>query len=431
LQAHQYLVDLILFAVLVGLSAFFSGAETAFLSLSRMQPSQLKTGKAPVDERLRKLHSRLQELLIAILVGNTLVNTSAATVAALLTSRLAAAWHIEMNFALFIEVVVVTLVLLVFSEITPKLAAIRNPLRFAARASLLIFAYINLIRPITFLLQMFTDLTSKLFGVAAKKISLDEDELRILVEVGEEHGALEEEEKEMIHSILEFGETQVKEVMVPRIDMVCVEKHARIDELIDLIKTKGHTRIPLYEEHIDNILGLIHAKDLLPYVKEREQKVELAGLARPILFVPESKLIDELLEEFQLKKIHMAIVVDEYGGTAGLVTLEDVLEEIVGEIQDEYDREAPLYKEISANTYLVNAKIDLHELNRELSLELPTGPDYESLGGFILSRTGSVPREKEVIPYKNMRFIVEKVERNRIVQVRVEIANNVAAEEGS
>ena len=207
--------------------------------------------------------------------------------------------------------------------------------------------------------------------------------------------------------------------MIPRIDMVCVEKSISLSELIELIKTRGHTRIPLYDEKVDNILGIIHAKELLPFINGGSQKVDFVSLVRPALFVPESKLIDELLKDFQVEKQHMAIVVDEYGGTAGLITLEDVIEEIVGEIQDEYDIEKPLYKKIDDIHFLVDAKIDLDELNDELNMNLPVDKSYESLGGFIFNLIGSVPEKKQEIEYDRYKFIIEKIDRNRIVEVLI------------
>jgi putative hemolysin len=296
---------------------------------------------------------------------------------------------------------------------------VKNAEQFAQRVSLALTFATTLLFPITILLSQFAQFVSQKSGVKEEGLPLSEEELKVLLEVGEEKGALEEEEKEMIRSIFEFGKIQAREIMVPRIDMVCVEKNTSIEELVDIIKKKGHTRIPLYEEKVDNILGIVYAKDLLPHLQTKPVKVELTSLARPAYFVPESKLIDELLKEFQQEKIHMAIVVDEYGGTAGLITLENIIEEIVGEIQDEYDTEPLLYRKIDDNTLLVNAKIDMDELNKLLDVPLPTGENYESLGGFIFNLTGYVPEEKEVLKYNDYSFVIEKIERNRIIQVRI------------
>jgi putative hemolysin len=221
------------------------------------------------------------------------------------------------------------------------------------------------------------------------------------------------------HSIFEFGDTIVREIMIPRTDMVCVSNDTSTDDLILLIKEKGHTRIPVYEETIDQIRGIINAKDLLPSVLNKRNNINLIRLARPALFVPESKKIDDLLRLFQKERQHMAIVVDEYGGTAGLVTLEDVLEEIVGEIRDEYDQEVALHKQLDENTYLVDAKIDIYTLNELLGVAIPEKDEYDTLGGFIFELTGAVPQEDEVITYEKLEMVTVKVERNRIVKVKI------------
>ncbi len=412
-------IEILAFIFFIGLSAFFSGAETAFMTL--FQNGQLENSEKAVrfPRSVHILKSRVQELLIAILIGNTLANISAATVAALFATRLAILWQVSIDLAVMVEVVVVTLLLLLLSEITPKTLALRHASRFARTFGGVMLFFFYAFKPLTAILNALTSGLAERLEIAKRGYFFKEEELRTLIEVGQEQGALQEEEREMLHSIFEFRKTQVKEVMVPRIDMVCIEKNASLDELISLIHQKGHSRIPLYEGSVDKILGIIHAKDLLPYLNEKEKKIDLVNLARKTLFVPEYKHIDELLREFQREKIHMAIVVDEYGGTAGLVTLEDILEEIVGEIQDEYDQETPLFRRINDQTYVVNAKIDLHDLNDELDMDLPTEEDYESLGGFIFNLIGKVPEEKQSIRYKNYEFVIEKVERNRILQVKI------------
>jgi len=412
-------IRVIIFLILIGLSAFFSGSEAAFFSLSKEMIDRLKESSSKTSIRIVSLLAKPRFLLITILVGNTVVNVAAATVAALLTADLSSSLRFSEEIAIVIEIVVVTSVLLVFSELTPKIFAVKNSYKFAAAVSIPLQVISFFFFPIAFILDKFPTLLSGLLATRVKKHLLSKEELKTLIEVSEEKGALEEDEKEMIHSIFEFSKTTVKEIMVPRIDMVCVEKGISLGDLIDLIKTKGHTRIPLYDEKVDNILGIIHAKELLPFINDNTQKVDLASLARPALFVPESKLIDELLRDFQIEKQHMAIVVDEYGGTAGLITLEDVIEEIVGEIQDEYDTEKPLLKKINDNHFLVDAKIDLDELNDELNMDLPVDQSYESLGGFIFNLIGSVPEKKQEIEYGIYKFIIEKIDRNRIREVLI------------
>jgi len=418
LEIESY-IRIFLFFILIALSAFFSGSEAAFFSLSKEMIERLKESTSRASRRIVNLLAKPRFLLITILVGNTLVNVAAATIAALLTADFSSHLQFSENLAILIEVVVVTLVLLIFSELTPKIFAVKNSYKFASAVSIPLQIINFITYPIVVVLDKFPTLISGLMATRIKKHLLSKEELKTLLEVSEEKGALEEDEKEMIHSIFEFSKTTVKEIMVPRIDMVCVEKGTLLNDLIDIIKTRGHTRIPLYDDKVDNILGVIHAKELLPFINDPSQKVDLVSYARAALFVPESKLIDELLKDFQIEKQHMAIVVDEYGGTAGLITLEDVIEEIVGEIQDEYDREKPLFKKIDDNHFLVDAKIDLDELNDELDMNLPGDQSFESLGGFIFNQTGSVPETKQEIEYGRYKFIIEKIDRNRILEVLI------------
>ena len=282
----------------------------------------------------------------------------------------------------------------------------------------MLFYYLFL--PIVSIFHSFTQWLTHIFRVHKSKLLLSEEELRSLVDVGEEQGTLEQDEKEMIHSIFEFGETTVKEIMVPRIDMVCISTESEVSLLLNLIKKHMHSRIPIYKDKVDNIIGIIYAKDLLSYDDKRKNTMpNLEDLARPAYFVPEQKKIDELLREFQTNKIHMAIVVDEYGGTAGLVTLEDIIEEIVGEIQDEHDYEQPLYSKVSDNEFLVDGGMDLEEINEQLKIDLPTEEGVETVAGFLYGLFGSVPKEKQKITYNGYEFIIEKVIRRRIKQVRL------------
>ena len=357
---------------------------------------------------------------MCILVGNTVVNVAAATVAALFTSRFIPEEGLGASSGILLEIIVVTLVILVFSEVTPKVFAVKQASRFALRVSLPLMAVVRVLTPVSFLFEKATQGVSSLIGVSKEAPFLNEEELKTLFEVSEEKGALDSSEREMIHSIFEFRETMVKEVMVPRMDMVRVEKDTPIDRVLAIVKEKGHSRIPVYDGKVDNIVGILVVKDLLPYMRGKREIPELLDLVRKAYFVPESKMIDELLREFQKERIHMAIVVDEYGGTAGLVTLEDVIEEIVGEIRDEYDKEKPLFREIDERTWIIEGKIDIEELNDALDFHIPTEEDFESLGGFIFHLLGRIPQEKEKVEYEDLLLTVEKVRRQRIEKVRVE-----------
>ena len=358
--------------------------------------------------------------MITIIIGNTIVNISAASISAMFTIKLCDSLNFDHEIGILIEVVLVTLIILIFTEITPKVAAIKNAKLLALKFSFILMVFYYLFSPIVSTLHLFTNWLSHTLKIDMKKTLLSEEELKALVDFGEEKGALHTDEKEMIHSIFEFRETTVKEIMVPRIDMVCIASNSDIQTLLEVIKQNLHSRIPVYKDRIDNIVGIIYSKDLLEFVnKPNTASVNLESLARTAYFVPEPKKIDELLREFQNEKIHMAIVVDEYGGTAGLVTLEDIIEEIFGEIQDEYDIEQPQYKILNENEFIVNGSMDLEEINEALALDLPTEEGVETIAGFLLGLFGSVPKEKEIAVYKEYEFQIEKVFRRRIILVRI------------
>jgi putative hemolysin len=421
--------QLLVFFVLLLSSAFFSGSETAFFSLSKLKLKEMEEDGSPSGSRVASMLAQSQHLLITILIGNTLVNTAAATLAAILTHSLAKSLAWSMTWAMAVDVVGVTVVLLVFSEVTPKVYAIRNSESWARFASLplRLFSFVAapLIWPVLFMTRSFK---KRLRG--DDHLHLTGEELRTLVEVGEEHGSLEEDEKKMIHSIFEFGETTVREVMVPRIDMVALPAEGSLEEAVDLIRREGHSRIPLFRDRIDNVTGILFAKDLIPYLHKQKADIALDQLARLPYFVPEGKKIDELLHEFQTGRIHMAIAVDEYGGTAGLVTLEDVLEEIVGEIQDEFDSEAKLYRQTSDGAWVIDSQLSLEDANELFEEELlPTEEDYETLGGFIYELAGEVPRASSHYEHLGWRFTVMTMKRHRIGLIKAERIDEVGSDE--
>ena len=402
------------------LSAFFSGSETAFFSLTKSVINQFKKSKNRSKIRVANLLQDSKKLLISIIIGNTIVNVSIATLAAIFTTRFSHKFELNENLILIINVFVITFIILFFSEIIPKIFASKTTKKLAPKLVYPLTLFYYIFYPISVLLESVTSAISSWIGIDKDKHYLSEDELRTLVEVGEERGALLKDEKEMIHSIFEMSQTTAKEIMVPRTDMVCIERSASINQVLSLIKEKMHSRIPVYHESVDNILGILYVKDLLPLIKKRNlAEFDLTKFTRPPYYVPEQKKINELLREYQTEKIHMAIVVDEYGGTSGIVTLEDVIEEIVGEIQDEHDIEAPLYQKINENTFIVNASMALEEINDELDLDLPTEEGVETLAGFLLGQFGNVPKSKETITWNGYEFLIEKSTKKRIHQVRI------------
>jgi putative hemolysin len=410
---------LLAFVVLVFLSAFFASSETALFSITRAQMDELSERKDSAARRLSRLLSDPRRLLVVLLTGNTVVNIIAATLAAILTAHFMRRAGQIAWLAFAAQVVVVTLVIVVLGDIMPKLAAIRNPLGWALRISGLLTAVNWLLTPVVRVLLPFTDFVARTLGVERRRLWISEEEIKTLVEMGEEHGALEKEEKELIHSIFEFGDTTVREIMVPRTDMVCLSVNTPVDKLLKTIQDSQHTRIPIFDGRIDNIIGILHTKDLLLHYPLPED-FNLRSILRKPIFVPESKLISELLKQFQEERSHMTIAVDEYGGTAGLVTLEDVIEEIVGEIRDEHDVEGPLWTRLDEKTVVVNARLDVETINQILGDNvIPTDRDFETLGGFLLSELGDLPEGPTEVEFHNYRFRIEEVKAHRLGRVRI------------
>src|SRR6056297_771292 len=405
-------INLIGFISLLILSGFFSGSETAFMSANRVRIRELVNEGDKKAERVDKLLEDQTKLLTTILIGNNLVNIAASAIATSI------AIDIFGSKGVGIATGVVTLVILVFGEITPKSIGNNNPIKYAKLASVILLWLEKLLYPI---ILFFTILIKKLIG-QDKMISsafISEEEVRRFVNVSEEEGAIKESEKEMIQSVFEFDDIVVKEIMVPRIDMVCISKDASINELVDLAVEKGHSRIPVYEESIDDIIGLIYVKDLLQLLQKGKENLTLEDLIKPIYFIPESKQINKLLKEMQNRREHMAVILDEYGGTSGLITIEDLLEEIVGDIQDEFDLEDKQINLINNKEILVDARVDLDDLNEILPIPLLDEESYETISGFVLHKLGYLPEEKEVIELDGITIEIEKIDEHRIQKLRI------------
>ncbi|MBC8477944.1 MAG: HlyC/CorC family transporter [Candidatus Delongbacteria bacterium] len=410
----------VILLVLLLLSAFFSGSETAFFSLTRLELKNLAEENDATSQRITLLLERPERLLISILLGNNLVNIAIATIAAMITHTIIVGKAVSPLLALIVDIIIVTFVILILSEITPKVIAVKNHLRFtrvvAAPLQLFMLLFWPVIRPLELMMGGLVRQVGK-----RGRIHLSESELKTLVEVGEEQGALEEEEKEMISSIFEFGRTQVREIMIPRIDVIAVIETTSFDELVRVVTSNGHSRIPVFREKMDNIIGILYAKDLIPYLLRDTSDFSMATMLREPYFAPDSKQIDDLLRDFQQQKIHMAVVVDEYGGTAGIVTLEDIIEEIVGEIQDEFDSEGTLFRKMGDGTYLIDARLSISDLNEMFDEDLlDDSSDYETLGGFIFDIAGEVPEVANHFDSVGYRFTVLTMEGHRLGLIKVE-----------
>ena len=407
LQLTVLLVSLVL-------CAMASAAETAFTSISRIKLKNLVEEGDPTGIEIEHLLSNPNKFLSTILIVNNVAVIVASSMATVLALRFSA------SLGELISTILISLVVLIFCEITPKTAAVQNPLRWAKVFVVPVRGTAWLLQPIVWSLGVITNSLVRLLGgqVKHKGPFVTEEELRLLVTVGEEEGVLEEEETEMIHSIFEFADTTVREVMIPRIDMVTLESDANVDEAVDLALQGGFSRIPVYKESIDEIVGVLYTKDMLKQLRENHDTMPIRDLVRPAYFVPETKKLDDLLREMQQKHVHMVIVVDEYGSVAGLVTIEDLVEEIVGDIQDEYDREEQLYQQINENEYIFNAKINIDEFNELMDTELDDS-DYETLGGFLYAQLDKIPNIGDTVTFNDLTFTVLTTRGRRITQVKV------------
>ncbi len=401
------------------LSAFFSGTETALFSLNKLQLKKMQK-KEENNWRVKSIIRLLDEpqrTLISILIGNMFVNISASSLATYLAIKLMG------NMGIGIASGIMIFIILVFGEIVPKSLAVANAEAISKKVARPIEIISTGLLPLIKFFKMIINIMYYFFGKKSvkEKKEITEEDLITLIEMGNDEGVIEEEEKKMIRNIFEFGDTTVKEVMIPRVDMDCIPSDTKLNLILKLIKKMGHSRIPVYEETIDNIIGILYAKDLLGIYKQwytSKEKLALKEIIRKAYFVPENKKIDDLLDIFQKDRIQIAIAIDEYGGTAGLVTMEDVVEEVVGEIIDEYDKEIKLFEITEDNTVIADGNIDIEKINDILNIEIPEN-DFETLGGFIFDLLGRVPKKGEKIKYQNLRMIIERVAKNRIRSVKI------------
>jgi putative hemolysin len=399
-------------------SALLTGAEAAFFSLGRARLKELAREQGKQPSALAPLLHQPHELLVTLLVGITLVNIGASALAASVASKLFG------SAGLAIAIAGMVFLLTVFGEVLPMTLAVEHPRRFSVWVSRPVAWLSMLLTPIRVALGAFTALTLRLVGSErrAGEPAISEEELRTLVDVGASEGVVERGEREMIHKVLELEETLVRTVMVPRPDMFCLDVRTPPGELLERLREQLQSRVPVFEESIDQIIGVLYTKDLLAHLRGLPAGFDLRAQLHPPYFVPESKRADALLKEFQAKKIHLAIVVDEYGGTAGLVTLEDLLEELVGEIRDEFDEEERLIQMIGPGSFRVSGKLPIDELNAAAGLSIPK-TSFDTVGGWVLDLFGRVPHRGEKKAADDVMVAVEKVQRTRVVEVVVTVGD--------
>ncbi len=398
---------------MVGMSALYSMAETAMMALSRGKVRQLAEEGVKKATWLERLIREPNRLLSTVLVGNNLANIVASTVGAALFIS-----YFGSN-GITISTIVMTLVILLAAEITPKTFAAHNPERVALRLAPFLEVSARIFYPIVRVLSWIGIGFIRLLGGRAEGGRIiTEEEIRTMVEVGEEEGLLEAEEREMIQGIFDLGDTVVREVMVPRIDVQALASTATLGQAWDAVIQWGHSRLPVYRVTIDDVIGVLYARDILLYIKERPPETPVQDLVRPVQYVPETKKVDELLADFRRRRSHIAVVLDEYGGTAGIVTIEDLLEEIVGEIQDEYDTEELAIRRVDDNTIDVEGLASLDEVNEMFDVDLPH-EDFDTVGGLILHLLGRAPVEAEVVSLDGLEFTVTKVTGRRVTRVLI------------
>ena len=405
-----------LLVVLIILSAFFSGSEIALFRLSRTRRRHLMVEGVAAAGALDSLMRHPNRVLITILIGNNLANIAAAALAT------AMAIDIFGDTGVGIATGVMTLVVLLVGEITPKAFASRNPqavsLRVAGPLRMLQVAFL----PAVWLLEKLTDTVFRLLGAKRHedRTFMSSDELRTLIDMGTEEGVIEEEEQEMIHGVISFGELMAKEVMVPRTDVIATPADAPVKEAVQTAVRSGYSRLPVYTNNLDNVTGILYAKDLLLHLAEGKGDVPVRELAREPVYIPETNTLDDVLAELQEKRTHLAIVIDEYGGTSGIVTMEDLLEEIVGEIFDEYDLRREAIRVIDERVALVDARVHVDDVNEAFGTDIPEDEVFETVGGFVYHSLGRLAKEGEVFEDHGVRVRVEKVLNRRILRVRLE-----------
>src|SRR5437667_4070093 len=418
----QEWMEVIVMLLCFVLAALASGTETALTSVGRLRVRYLAEQGSQAAAILQRLRADPNRFLSTVLFTNTLALIVASTATALLSDSLFMRWGVPVEWRLWLTLldsVALSVVLLIVAEVTPKTFALAHAERVALAAAVPVDRLASFLGPILWAVTIVSRALTG--GRAARAPYLTEEELLTVLHVSEEQGVIEEQEHQMIHGIIEIGDKTVREVMIPRTDIVAVEKRAQLRDLVKLFKQDRHTRLPVYENDIDHVIGLIHVKDLLLYYTlASSRKFDMDKVLRPIEFTPEQKKVDELLNEMRVKKQHMMIVVDEYGGTAGLVTLEDLLEEIVGEIRDEYDTaEEDLLTLLNDHEARVDAGFPLEELNERLHLGIEESGDYDSVGGYVHAMLGKIAEAGDTFNAGRAKWIVEKVKGRRIETIRL------------
>jgi len=402
-------VDIAVFILLLVASAFFSGSETAFLSLDKIRLNNIKSMGHPSAKRVMKLLASPYKLLVTILMGNTLVNIAASAVFGSFF------YGVFGEKGVGFSIIAMTGIVLIFGEVTPKMFALGNGESFSFFSCWPLGVLEYVFNPIRLVLSGIASFIVRSFGlkVAAEKPRITEEEIKTLFVLGEEKGVVKEKEKDMVHTIFQFKELNAADIMTPRINIVALDLNLDRKKLVSEIKESHNARFPVYVYTLDNIIGIIHAKDFL-----LNTTAPVSDLIRKPLFAPESMKIDDLLQELQKQHIHMAIITDEYGVTSGLVTIEDVLEEIVGEIRDEFDFEKPKVRKIDKRSYEVSGQAHIVEVNEKLGLSIES-EEVDTIGGYVILRMGKIPKAGDTIKIGDFSVTVDDVSKNRVTSLTI------------
>lgn len=405
--------QIIILIVLILLSAFFSMSETALMSINKIKLRHMVEEGVPGSKLVEKLIEDPNKLLGAILIGNNVVNIGASSLATVLAT------NIFGSSGVGIATGIMTILVLIFGEITPKSIAKQKAEDISLKVSRPIQFIVIIFKPFVYVFTSISSLFIKLAGGNPNESEpfITEEELKTMVDVGEEEGVLENVEKEMIFNVFEFADLQVKDIMVQRVNIVSIDEEATYDQVMDVVKNEQFSRIPVYDKTIDNIIGILNVKDLAMIENPRED-FNVNKYIREPFYTFEFKKIMELFKEMKKARNHIAVVLDEYGGTVGIVTIEDVVEEIVGEIEDEYDEEDRSIELIKDNEYILDGSTRLNDISDLIGINI-NSEEFDSVGGLIIGELGRMPEDKEEVQVENIRFITESIEKNRIKKVRM------------
>lgn len=405
--------------VLLAFSAFFSGSETALFSLSRIYLKKLENSGGSSARRILNLLKRPRQLLITLLLGNTFVNMAISSFGALIAIQISKIYGISTSLAISVQVVLTTLIILFFGEIIPKLAALSKADAFSKFISLPLLIIRTLLFPLVWVLERFSNLISHRQGLDKHLgAQFTHEEFHNLIQSESSSRGLEEHEKRMLVGLFRFKDAEIKEIYVPRVKISAVEENQSLDELKEIILTSGYSRIPVFKESIDEIVGIIYVKDLLLY----PEKTTIKALMRPVWFITENMKVQSLLNQFKQRKLQLAVVVDEYGGTSGIISLEDILEEIVGDIRDEYDKdEIPELVKNEDGSYNLSGNYSVRQFNQEFNCEIPVD-EYDNLAEFLLAHFNHVPQVGEELDYEDiLRFRIMDSDEKSIKQIQLQL----------